>query len=113
VALSTVSDYASAARLLLQDETLPYRFSDGNLAFALSAALGEARRLRSDLFLGVASVPTYTIVDSTTVTMDERYRMALVYYVAGWVQLVDDEDTQDSRALAFLGKFTSELVSGA
>jgi hypothetical protein len=113
VALSTVSNYASAARIILQDETVPYRFSDAKLALALSAGLGEARRLRPDLFLGVTSVPTYTIVDSTVVTLDERYRMALVYYLCGWVQLTDDETTQDSRAVFFLNKFTSELVSGA
>ena len=113
MALSTVSDYASAARIILQDETVPYRFADTKLTLALSAGLGEARRLRPDLFLGVTSVPTYTTVDSTVVTIDERYRMALVYYLCGWVQLSDDEDIKQTRAVWLLNKFTSELVSGA
>src|SRR5258708_10627823 len=101
VALATTSDYGAAARILLQDQTAPLRFPDGDLALALSIALEEAHRLRPDIFLGVSAVPSYTTLDTTAVTMDERYRMALVYYVTGWIQMRDEEYTQDSRAGVF------------
>jgi hypothetical protein len=112
VALSTTSDYGAAARILLQDQTAPLRYPDTDLALALSIALEEAHRLRPDLFLGITSVPTYTALDTTAVTMDERYRMALVYYIAGWTQMRDDEYTQDGRAGVFLQKFVA-ILTGA
>ena len=114
MALSTTSDYGTAARILLQDQTAPLRFADSDLALALSIALKEAQRLRPDLFLGTASsaLQTFTTLDNTAVTIDGRYAMALVYYMAGWTQMRDDEYTQDSRAAVFIQKFAQILTGG-
>lgn len=109
--LDTVQDYVAAARTLLQDAVEPYRYDDSNFVDALNFALLQARLLRSDLFMGRAP-DSFAANDDTAVTMDVQYRMALVYFVAGHVQLQDEEDTQDSRAAAFLQKFTALLVGG-
>ena len=109
--LATVADYISLARTLLQDTVdSPYRYSTTDLALALSLALTEAKKLRPDLFIGI-ELQSFTDTSSTAVVWDEMYRMALVYYMCGHVQLRDDEEVQDQRAAAFLGMFRAQLIS--
>lgn len=87
-----------------------YRYSDNQLLTALNSAVMESQRLRPDLWLRVTSLPSYTVVDTTAVTIDSRYRMAFVYYMIGMAQLRDAEETEDSRAAAFLTTFKRDLV---
>lgn len=111
-ALATVADYISEARVLLQDTVAPYRYPDADLVAGLNLAVLEARRLRSDLFLGVTTLPTYSAASTgTTVAIDEQYRVAFVYYVCGHAQLRDDEGNQDVRAGTFLKMFATQLTS--
>lgn len=112
MALDTVADYLSSARVLLQDtDATGYRYSDAELVNALNLAFFEAYRVRPDLFLRT-TVPTYTAtLTGAAVTFDQRYRTALLYYVAGHAQLRDDETTQDARASIFLNKFWSQMTT--
>ena len=110
MALETVPLYLVAARGLLTDEDVPYRWSDDVLVLGLNLGLQEARAKRPDLFIDVTTVPTYTGGD--TVVLNEMYRTALLYYIVGWAQLRDEEETSDARASAFMQKFTSLLVTG-
>src|SRR5690348_13923285 len=111
MALDTVEDYVAAARTLLQDEQAgAYRYSDTELVRALSFAMLEARKLRPDLFIG-RTTPSYTANDTTAVVMDEQYRVPFVYYICGHAQLRDNESTEDLRAMTFIGKFQSMLLS--
>ncbi|MCK1742181.1 hypothetical protein IVA80_15255 [Bradyrhizobium sp. 139] len=107
--LDTVADYVREARTLLQDTVPTYRYSDPELLSALNMAVLTARRLRPDLFLNL-TVPYFTAVDATAFAMDAQYRVSFIYFIVGHAQLRDEEDTQDSRAAAFLGKFTQQLV---
>lgn len=110
-ALATVADFVTSARVLLQDNTVTYRYSDTELVSALSLAMLAARRIRPDLFLGrFSAIPAYAANDGTAVVIDDQYRTAFLYYIVGHAQLRDEEDTQDSRASALLGKFTSQLL---
>jgi hypothetical protein len=109
--LDTVADYVRETRTLLQDVVPPYRYTDPELLSTLNMGMLEARKIRADLFLGVASVPTYSAVDTTAVVMDQQYRVSFIYFMAGHAQLRDEEDTQDSRAAAFLAKFSSQLTT--
>jgi hypothetical protein len=68
------------------------------------------RRLRPDMFIGVTTLPSFTVVNTTPVVVDPQYRVALVYYVCGFAQLRDDEHNVDQRAGAFLAKFTAVLT---
>jgi hypothetical protein len=131
MALVTATDYVKEVRRLLQDSVTPYRYSNDNIISALNMGFLEARRLRPDLFLGVASlrdeIPDFTTTvgggfssgfssgfsvgtNPGTVPMDPQYRPALVYYVCGQVQLMDSENTQDARATIFMNKFISQLL---
>ena len=113
MALDTVQDYVNAARTLLQDTVVTYRYPDSNFLDGLNFGLMHARRLRADLFLGITTVPSYVTNDTTAVAFDQQYRLGLMYFIVGHVQLQDEEDTQDSRAAVFLSKFTALLVSPA
>jgi hypothetical protein len=112
-ALSTVADYLLSARTLLQDKVTPYRYSDDELVDALNIGVKEARRLRPDLFISNFSpLPSYSSSSTgDVVAFDDQYSSALLYYVVGHAQLRDEEDTTDSRALALLSAFKSQLGS--
>lgn len=111
-ALDTVSNYISRARVLLQDGTSPYRYADSELIDALNSAILDTRRLRPDLFLPAFSTAQFfTANDSTAVTIDPMYRMAVLYYVCGQAQIRDEENTQDPRAAEFIGLWRSILLS--
>jgi hypothetical protein len=109
-ALATVADYVTAARILLQDQTAPYRYADADLVQGLSFAITEARRIRPDMFIGrFDELPFFSANNSTAVDIDPQYRVAFLYYMVGHVQLRDNEETQDQRASAFLSGFESKL----
>lgn len=112
-ALSTVQDYVTAARVLLQDTVAPYRYSDAELTAGLNFAILDARRIRPDLFLSLSALESFSTVNTTTVTIDEQYRVAFLYYIVGHAQLRDDEAEQDARAGAFLTRFSKILTAGA
>src|SRR5690349_10433924 len=112
MALDTVADYVTEARTLLQDTVETYRYSDASLVSALNIGILTARRLRPDLFLS-GTIPSFTeadIASSTAFDMDVQYRVPFVYFIVGHAQLRDEEDVQDQRAAAFIGKFTTQLT---
>jgi len=109
-ALDTVGKITDYARVLLQDTLEPYRYPTIDLINALNAGMLDARRLRPDLFLYFPNdVPSY-VATSEFVDIDQQYRMALVYFVAGQAQFRDEEDVTDARAAAFTSKFMSMLI---
>lgn len=110
MALDTVEDYIREARVLLQDQVETYRYSDAELVSALNLGILTARRLRPDLFISTTTLPSFTANDDTEFDMDEQYRVAFIYFIVGHAQLRDEEDTQDARAAAFIGKFTQQLM---
>lgn len=114
-ALETVGAYLKEARVLLQDTIVPYRYEDDQLVDCLNIGILEARRLRADLFLPKFEIawadPALPDPSAIVVPIDPMYRAALVYYIVGKAQLRDDEATTDTRAGAFLSKFTSSLTT--
>jgi hypothetical protein len=111
-ALDTVSDYVTRARVLLNDTVAEYRYPDAAILAAMNLGLLEARRIRPDLFIGRSdAVPEYLVNDSTTVVFDAQYRVPLLYFIVGFTQLSDEEDTQDARAVSFVNKFTTQLAA--
>jgi hypothetical protein len=115
MALDTVQDYVNRARTLLLDTySGAYRYPTEDLVEALNMGILEARRLRPDLFQGSfqTSLPSFSAGSLTaTVSIDPQYRVAFVYYICGQAQLRDDENVQDSRAVTFLNKFTSQMLT--
>src|SRR5262245_53879967 len=114
MALNTVADYVADARVLLQDTIEDYRYSDAELVTALNLGIMTARRNRPDLFLEVTDVPQFVVGDvaaATAFAMDVQYRVPFLFFMVGFAQLRDEEDTQDARAAAFIGKFTQQLMT--
>lgn len=114
MALDTVANYVAEARILLQDKVPEYRYGNDELVSTLNLAIMTARRNRPDLFLPSMEVPYFTVADLTNATvfhMDQQYRVAFLFFMVGFAQLRDEEDTQDTRAAAFIGKFTQQLMT--
>ncbi len=109
--LATVQDYVTAVRTLLQDQTVPYRYDDASVLLAINTTMLEIRRVRPDLFMTLAATPSFSSIDNSSVPVDEQYRMAAVYFTCGFVQLRDEEFTQDARAAAFLAAGKAQLTS--
>lgn len=113
MSLSTVADYVNSTRIMLQDQKAgAYRYTDAEIILALNYALLETRRIRPDMYIGYPKVPvqSFTVNDATPVLFEESYRMALVYFMAGYTQLKDDETNQDTRATIFMNKFVAQLT---
>lgn len=113
-ALATVQAYVDRARMLLQDRLAPYRYADSDLIAALNLSILEIRRLRPDLLRGYFRAadgpPEYTnLVEK--VDVDPMYRVAVVYYMCGHIQLQDEEDVTDARAAGFINKFNQQLLA--
>jgi hypothetical protein len=114
MALDTVTQYVTEARVLLQDMTPTYRYADNDLISALNLAIMTARRNRPDLFMEVTAIPQFAVTDivaGTAFAMDVQYRVAFLFFMVGYAQLRDEEDTQDARAGAFIQKFTQQLLT--
>lgn len=115
MALDTVQDYVDRARTLLLDTySGAYRYSTEDLVEALNMGILEARRLRPDLMQSYfrSTLPDFSATALTdAVSIDPQYRVAFVYYMCGQAQLRDDENVQDSRAVTFLNKFTSQMLT--
>jgi predicted GNAT superfamily acetyltransferase len=115
MALDTVADYVAEARVVLQDRFPEYRYSDLELVNALNLGIMSARRMRPDLFLSTKNVvPQFVVEDvllGTAFAMDIQYRTPFVFFMVGYAQLRDEEDTQDVRAATLIGKFTQQLAT--
>lgn len=114
MALDTVQDYVDRARVLLQDQVAPYRYPDDDLVENLNMGILEARRLRPELLKSYfrTTLPDFSSSAMTaSVPIDSMYRVAFVYYICGQAQLRDEENTQDTRAAAFLNKFVAQMIS--
>lgn len=114
MALDTVQDYVDRARVLLQDQVAPYRYPDADLVENLNMGILEARRLRPELLRSYfrSTLPDFSSSAMTdSVPIDPMYRVAFVYYICGQAQLRDEENTQDTRAAAFLNKFVAQMIS--
>lgn len=111
--MQTVQDYITSARTLMQDTTTAPRYSDDQFKLALDLAFDEAYRIRPDFFLQV-TVPTFAgAATSTQVPVPKGYQSAFLYYIVGYVQLQDQEDTTDARSAAIMNMFTAKLLNTA
>lgn len=122
----TVGDYITEARIMLQDMVQPFRYDDDSLATALNAAMYEISRVRPDILMDAKyrtrlsqvrrlddNIPElFTSGDtSAEVPVPPPYKMAVVFYVSGYPQLRDTQDTTDARAAGFMSMFTKAMLS--
>jgi hypothetical protein len=131
----TATSYVSATRTLLQDFVEPYRYTDQQIVDAMNRGLDELGRLRPDMWLDLkyqhpvkkgdiddgtpgpyslsdisVTNGVYNTTQGTPIPLPNKYRVALEWFMPGWLQLFDVTDTQDQRAQAFLTKFQGHLL---
>jgi hypothetical protein len=122
--LFLVSDYMGEARTLLQDTVPPYRYTDDVLLTSINAAMLEISRLRPDILMDskyqTRLNPAYNITDNVPpmftsatetqiVPVGPQYKMAVTFYIAGFTQMIDVEDTTDARGVAFMSMFKAAM----
>lgn len=116
--MPTIGRLLGDARAILNDVvpiTGSVRYSDEDLIQAFNTALLEIRAKRPDAFLALGlrlPVPQYKMPDDAGVAfpLDQTFYPACLYYVVGRSELREDEFTQDSRAVALMNKFVSQLL---
>lgn len=112
--LDTVGDFVAEARVLLQDQTLPYRTEDTELKQALGMGILETRRLRPDLFVFTALPDIKSASpDNTPIGVEAQFRLPLLYFVVGQVGLKDEEEGAEARASGFMRSFVAKMLSVA
>jgi len=116
MALDTVTDYVAQARALLQDTMSPVRYPDSDIIDALNLSLLEARRLRPDLFLGTSpGTLSVTSIGGTNAvpmsTIDEQYRVPLLYFVVGHTLERDEEDGSEMRSQRYKMQFVGKMLA--
>lgn len=121
----TWQNLVDEARVLLQDTETDYRHSNEALLAILNRGLQELRRLRPDAFwdeFDDADVVPPVVVDDDTpdtgeVDLDEEFSLdlmfytPLVYWVTSSAELVEDEFTNDGRAMALQTQFKAMVVA--
>jgi hypothetical protein len=127
---NTVTAYVASIRNRMQDRVFPYRYTDDQIVDALNVALEEAQRIRPDIFLdlkyqqrlnssdlddGFISnyYTTADITNNTIVPIPSRYNDPIIWYMGGHLQLLDIDDTQDQRAVAFVATFLKRMTAPA
>lgn len=133
---STVTAYVSSTRNRMQDRISPYRYTDAQIVDALNVAMEETQRIRPDIFLDlkyqqrlqpndlddgfIAAYYTvndiafvgsdYDLPNGTLVPIPSRYNDPIIWYMGAHLQLLDVDDTQDQRGVAFMAKFMQRMT---
>lgn len=121
----TLDDIVTEARATINDSTTPFRFPNVLVLSFINTAIRELYRYRPDAFIGnftsgiVSSVaiPTYDLTDlgldpATVLPFDDRMFFGpVVFYVAGRLELSDDEFTDNGRAMTLMTAFRNMLIT--
>jgi hypothetical protein len=104
-----VSDLIFQTREVLQDMAGD-RYTDDRIIRALNLGVLDLRRVRPDVFIGRYHEPTFqATLPGEVFPLPSEIVPSLIKYMAGWVELADDEYTNDGRAAALLGAFGTDL----
>lgn len=117
----TYADIESDARTLLQDTKPAYRWSAAEMYGHMPEGVRVLFSLRpAALFVGGRMPATLALLEpptaaaaeaaggDVTVNVNDRYRQALVYYVAAKCLERDDSDTQNlTLAATYMGNFAA------
>lgn len=117
--MATIADLVTEARALVNDERAPYRDTDQKFVAAVNRAMNELKRLRPDAFYELfdddldVAVPEYTTSNMGTSSFpaDMIFWTSVLYFVAGSIELKDDEFTADGRAVTLMQRFAAQVQS--
>jgi hypothetical protein len=124
----TIDDLVLEVREIVNDEQVPFRYSNARVLQVLNTALRDLYRVRPDAYIGnftsgVLSANlanTYSANDLQSATVppvpptpfpvdDRLFFGPLVFYVVGRLEISDDEFTDDGRAMTLFQAFVSEV----
>lgn len=106
------STVIQTAREILQDETVPYRYSAERLQRAYDMGLNQALRLRPDLFVPSNFIPEYFSGSlSQEFPLDARFQLEFVYYMVSQIESEKDGPQFDQRSQEALNRFKMALVA--
>lgn len=129
----TIDDVQLEVREIVNDQQVPYRYSDAWLIQVLNTCLRELYRLRPDAYIGnftsgvlsANPVNTYSTSDlqvingvanptppvpATPFPVDDRLFFGpTVFYVVGRLEISDDEFADDNRAMTLYNAFKTQL----
>jgi hypothetical protein len=104
-----VSDLIIAVRETLQDMDGD-RYADLRIMRALNFGILETRRKRPDYWIGRYHEETQLLIDVTAaVSLPDDVLTAAITYAIGWIEMGDDEYSEDGRAVAMMKKFATDL----
>jgi hypothetical protein len=108
--MSTLQSIINDARVLLNDSD-KNRYADTLLLTYANEALGEAKRIRPDLFIGTfkTALTGFALTDSSPLPLE--YEAYVKDYVIARANSQDDEYSIDGRASAFMQRFKTGLMS--
>lgn len=119
----TYQDVLTEARVLVQDaDATKYRDTDVTVIAMANRGLQEIARLRPEAFDtlytdaaiasgGSLNVPEITVGTlGTTFPIDMMFFLPLVYFVAGSMDLKEDEFTADGRVSVLMSQFRTMLT---
>lgn len=110
----TYGQIIAQVRVIVQDQSQPYRYLDQDLYTALYEAMAHARRMRPDLFLvvGLDTAPAFLTNASAQLPFPLAWQAtpAFIDYVVARAESRDDTFSDDSRAQQFLGRFIQQLT---
>jgi hypothetical protein len=112
MAKRTIAEVITGAREILQDQTVPYRYTDAALVNIFNNALYELKRMRPDAWLGSygTDIQLYTTADfAVAIPFPSIFFQAVLFFIVGYAELRDDEFTTDNRAIALLGAFGKQI----
>lgn len=114
----TYQNAIEEARTLLQDTLEPFRYPDDVLLTKLNRALQELGRIRPDAFWNEFNAATGEIdvpeIDGATLGDDfdppMQFFSAIVYFITGSAEIIDDEFVNDGRAMMLLSGFKQQVI---
>lgn len=122
----TLDDAVAEIREIINDSNVAFgRFTNAQVLQKLNTALRETYRYRPDAWIGnfvqgvfsnKSPLPTYDITDlgllpPTPWPIDDRlFFSPVVFYVAGMLDITDDEFSDDGRAVTLLTAFRNQLI---
>jgi len=103
MATPTADEVIRRVRALLQDETVPFRYSDSQMIDSINDGLDRMVELRRDYFINVSFVPARITVPADVLEVPWNLIYPMTLFTAGYMMLREDEFSTDGRANALLG----------
>lgn len=114
----TYQNLIDEAREILQDtDEDAYRWSETHLLNTLNRGLQELGRIRPDAYYDTFTTDDIVVPEVTDATLGDTFPIpmmfyaALVMYIAGMAELIEDEFATDGRAITLITQFKQQVIS--